>query len=122
MQASAYFLPAQHQTFIDYAKRVGLEASQLLRLLILHELSRLRVSSRFRAGKLGTPRRQHRGDGVQKIKVTARLIDPAHSIAYRRYVAVLGLGSTEAATLIAHEELRQRWLEKIVRGRLGSSQ
>ena len=115
MQASAYFLPALHESFVRYAKRVGLEASQLLRLLILRELSRLGVSTRFRAGKLRVPPRQQRGEGVQKIKVTARLIQPGDVRAFRRYLAKFDLGSTKAATLIALDELDRKWLVKVVR-------
>ena len=46
---------------------------------------------------------------------------PADVSAFRRYVDNLGLGSTEAATLIAHDELCLRWLERRVRGSLRSS-
>jgi hypothetical protein len=120
MQANAYFLPAERAAFIEYARTVGLDASQLLQLLILREVSCGSVFDRYCAGKVGASKRQPRGASTPKVKVTARL-SAGDNRAFRTHIAKVGLGPTQAANLIANAELGDRRLERYVRGTRGRS-
>lgn len=116
MQAHAYFLPEIRAQFLAYAKRVGLDGAQLLRLLILRELTGRRLLDEQKAGKLEPPKQQRRSS--ERPKVTARLKDNADIAAFRSYIHSLGIGSNRVTSHIAHCELRDRVLERLVRGRV----
>src|ERR1051326_619783 len=100
--------PEIRDRFKRYARKLGLDASELARLLILREMRVRRLrrerppSHRRRAAyKRGTDR-----------KLTAHFHLAESVIEFARYAHAAGLSRAAAARLIAEQELREKWLAR----------
>ena len=108
-QITTRLSPAIRDRFERYAAKLGLDASELARLLILREI---RVRRLLRRAK-SPSRSRHaasRSAGDRKLTAHFHLLDNVDEFA--RYAHTRGFSRSAAAKLIAENELRERWLAR----------
>jgi hypothetical protein len=95
--------------FDRYAAEVGLDASELARLLITREmrLRRLLRPANCQSNAAGTPSRKY---GERKL--TAHFHMPSQVAKFGKYAHAQKLSRAAAAKLIVERELREKWLVK----------
>jgi hypothetical protein len=107
-QITARLSPVIRDRFGQYAAEVGLDASELARLLITREMCirRRRLTDRQsgRAGKL--PKK------YSERKLTAHFHGPEKVAEFDRFADAQHLSRAAAARLIVEREVHERWLAK----------
>jgi len=93
--------------FDRYAAEVGLDASELARLLIVKEMRARRPLSPAKSpsSAAGKPAKRHR-----ERKLTAHFHLAKTVAEFGRYARAQGLSNAGATRLIVERELRERWL------------
>jgi antitoxin component of RelBE/YafQ-DinJ toxin-antitoxin module len=107
-QITARLSPKIRDRFDRYAAKVGLDASELARLLILREMRvrRLLPVTKSRPSRRVAPKT----GGERKLTAHFHLADNVDEFA--RYASAEGFNRAAAARLIAEQELREKWLAK----------
>jgi antitoxin component of RelBE/YafQ-DinJ toxin-antitoxin module len=107
-QITTRLSPEIRDRFERYAAKLGLDASELARLLILREI---RVG-RLRRDKSRPSRRRaaHKRGSERKLTAHFHLADNVDEFA--RYAHARGFSRAAAARLIAEQELHERWLAR----------
>jgi hypothetical protein len=94
--------------FDRYAAEVGLDASELARLLITREMRVRRLLRRkYQSGTARTAFREH---GERKLTAHFHLLDEVAK--FGKYARAQDLSRAAAAKLIVEQELHERWLAK----------
>src|SRR5271157_1165308 len=106
-QINARLSPRIRDRFDDYAAKLGLDAAELARLLIVRELRvrRILMSSNPQAPSKASTATGHR-------KLTAHFHRAEQVAEFDRYANAHGLSRAAAAKLIFERELRETWLAK----------
>jgi hypothetical protein len=112
MQVNAYLEPHAKTAFDEYAAAMGLDTSELAKLLIVRELRAKRLARLVEKGRLEPPSRKRRGQGEAKGKVTAHIQNKAYYRTFNEYASKCGLSRSGAATLVMKHELVERWLDQ----------
>jgi hypothetical protein len=106
-QITARLSPDIRDRFDRYAAEVGLDASELARLLITREM-RVRQLLRLTKGRaVGTSAKKY---GERKL--TAHFHLPEEVAEFDRYARAQGFSRAAAARLIVERELHAKWLVK----------
>jgi hypothetical protein len=108
--------PATKAEFDSYAAGLGLMASELAKLLIVRERVRRRLADVFAAGELPTRERRAGGRDDPLPTVTAHLSLLEEVKSFDAYAHQFGLNRTTAGAWLLETELRERWLERAIRG------
>lgn len=95
--------------FDRYAAAVGLDASELARLLIVREMS---VQGRSRQAQLQPGPARGASKAYLERKLTAHFHLRKQIVQFDRYADAQGLSRAAAARLIVERELRENWLAK----------
>jgi uncharacterized protein len=111
-QITTRLSPGIRSRFERYAAKLGLDASELARLLILREI---RVRRLRRNHPLHPGRRVARKGGVER-KLTAHFHLADNVNEFGRYANAKGFSRAAAARLIAERELDEKWLAKALVG------
>jgi hypothetical protein len=108
-QITARLSPVIRDRFSQYAAEVGLDASELARLLFTREMRirRRRRLAKRPSGPAGRSPKKY-GEG----KLTAHFHWPESVAEFDRYADALGLNRAAAARLIVERELHEKWLVK----------
>lgn len=108
-QITARLSPVIRDRFDQYAVEVGLDASELARLLFTREM-RIRRRRRLANRPPGPAGRSPKRYGERKL--TAHFHWPETVAEFDRYANAQGLNRAAAARLIIERELHEKWLEK----------
>jgi hypothetical protein len=104
-QISARLSSENRARFEEYADKVGLDAAELARLLIVRETRARRASS------LLVPNPVTSATGVEsRRKLTAHFHDPKDVAKFDKHAASHGLSRAAAAKLVFERELTEMWL------------
>jgi hypothetical protein len=108
-QITARLSPNIRDRFDRYAAKVGLDASELARLLILREM---RVRRLLRRAEFHSPSRRAgpKSSGGRKLTAHFHLADNVDE--FTKYAQASGFSRAAAAKLIAEEELHEKWLAR----------
>jgi hypothetical protein len=106
-QINARLSPESRQRFADYASKLGLDAAELARLLIVRELHTKRILSSKAPNKVA-PQQAKR----QLKKLTAHFHQIEQIAQFDRYAGANGLSRAAAAKLIFEHELYEEWLAR----------
>jgi hypothetical protein len=108
-QITARLSPVIRDRFDRYAAEVGLDASELARLLFTRELC-IRRGHRLATRQSGPTRKPPKKYGERKL--TAHFHRPEKVAEFDRYANAQGLSRAAAAKLVVERELREKWLAK----------
>lgn len=108
-QITARLAPDAKQAFDAYAAGVGLDSSELAKLLILREQKLKRLQTKQ---SQAAPERQQRGSAQKLPKVTAHLSSHDEVVAFDKHARTSGFTRARAAAFLLTWELQERWLEK----------
>lgn len=102
--------------FERYAEKLGLDASALIRLLIVRERHQRRIA---KLARKGTSSRSRRAAGSRESlpKVTAHFSSAAEVAEFDDYAKECGLNRNGAGAWLVQTELSERWLEKAIRAK-----
>lgn len=101
------------RAFHAYAARVGLDASELAKLLIHRERYRRRLQQLAVDDAKPAERLRRRG-GAQKASVTAHVSRPDQVSEFDAYAKMCGLSRDRAGAYLLEAELEERWLERAI--------
>lgn len=105
---------AMKAEFETYAEQMSLDASELVKLLIVRERKLQRLSALTAAGGGPLRTRQPRGSAVILPTITAHLSDVGQVAEFDKYANSCGLNRNSAAAWLLETELQERWLEKAI--------
>lgn len=108
--------PTTKERFEAYAERLGLDASELAKLLIMRERYRQRLASLAGKGRLPAKARRPAGDGERLPTVTAHLSSLEQVKTFDVYAHQCGLNRSTAGAHLLEAELDERWLERSLKG------
>jgi len=111
-QISVWLLPETKKAFGKYAEEVGVDDSELAKLLILRESKLKRLATLKREGNIPVRKRQLRGTAEQLEKITAHLSSASQVQQFDAYAGSCGLVRSTAGALLLEIELSEKWLEK----------
>jgi hypothetical protein len=111
-QVTIRLLPAIKTAFVKYAAGLGLDASELAKLLIVREAKQRRLAAMKRVGNVPIRKRQPRGSAVAMMTVTAHFSDVCQVEVFDAYAERCGLARGTAGAWILEEELKERWLQR----------
>jgi len=113
-QITARLSPGIRDRFDDYATKVGLDASELARLLILREIhvGRLSRFAKSHPGRAGTPPK-----GKKERKLTAHFHQRLRRqvAQFSKRVRAARLSREAAVRILAEQELVEKWLAKALK-------
>jgi hypothetical protein len=109
-QITIRLAPAVKAEFEGYAERLGLDASELAKLLIVRERNLRRLAA---LSSNETPRRRRRlpGSGGPLPTITAHLSTRAQVDDFDTYAKSCGLNRSGAGAWLLEKELQEMWLE-----------
>jgi hypothetical protein len=107
-------LPAEAKLeFRRYAEALGLDASELAKLLIVRERYQKQLLRLVRADKVAE--RSRRGSSGRLETITAHLSSLEDVESFDAYAEKCGLSRSSAAAHILEAEIREHWLEKAIK-------
>ena len=107
-QITTRLSPELRRDFEDYAAGLGLDASELARLLIIRELKRRRILKNLKYRHLSLL------DGSNRIKLTAHFHGSEPIKKFDQHAKTAGLSRASAARVLYARELEERWLVKAI--------
>jgi hypothetical protein len=116
-QITARIQPEIKKQFEQYAESLGLDASELAKLLIVRERHQRRLAKLKEAGKVVQRSRRAYGDGSRLPTITAHLSSVKDVKEFDTYVAKHGFSRSAAGAYLFEAEVRERWLEKAMLSR-----
>jgi hypothetical protein len=108
-QITARLSPIIRYRFGRYATELGLDASELARLLITREM---RVGRVLRRGNRHSARHGVSSAKLDGSKLTAHFHRTEKVAAFDRYARAQGFGRAAAVRVIVERELHEKWLAK----------
>lgn len=113
-QVVARLHPTAKTKFDGYATRLGLDSSELAKLLIIREQHQRQLLRRFRGGGLIKAARRAKVQGVRLPTITAHFSSEDYVTQFDLYVSSFGMGRGAAAAILFEAEIEERWLEKAI--------
>jgi antitoxin component of RelBE/YafQ-DinJ toxin-antitoxin module len=108
-QITARLSPDIRHRFEQYAAELGLDASELARLLITREMRIRRV---LQLSKCQSDANRRPAKKLGERKLTAHFHLPEKVAEFDRHARAFNLSRAAAARLIVERELREKWLAK----------
>jgi hypothetical protein len=109
--------PPTKSNFEDYAGRLGLDTSELAKLLIVRERILQRLSAQTSAHDLPKRVRQVYGSGARLPTVTAHMSTREQVEEFDAYAKSCGLNRNRAGVWLLETELQEKWLERALSSR-----
>ena len=104
--------PETKAAFETYAAGLGLDASELAKLLIVRERTLRRLAVLQREGEVPKRKRQTRGRAIDLPKITAHVSSLVQVKEFDDYAKKCELNRNSAGVWLLEKELSERWLEK----------
>ena len=117
-QITARLRPEVKKQFEQYAEALGLDASELAKLLIVRERHQKRLAKLKDATKADLKLRRPIGDGERLPTITAHLSSVKEVEEFDAYVTKCGFSRSAAGSYLFEAEVRERWLERAMLIRL----
>lgn len=111
-QVTVRLNPEEKALFDLYAQSVGLDGSELFKLLIIREEKLQRLRALKAKDQIPAFPRQSRGTGLMKPTVTAHFSNPETASRFSKYATSCGLIKQTAGAWLLSQELNERWLER----------
>ena len=99
--------------FDEYASSLGLDASELARLLVVRESRQKRLFKLVSTGQ--APAKPQRQSGARKLTVTAHMPSVADVTKFDRYAHSCQSNRNGVGAWLLEAELKERWLENAIR-------
>jgi hypothetical protein len=108
--------PEAKTGFQNYARSLGMRASELAKLLIVREQRLCRLAKQARSGSEIDRDKRGRNETVGKRwpTVTAHLSDLNQLRKFDEYAKGCGLNRSSAGAWLCEKELQERWLDKAI--------
>ena len=116
-QITARLQPEIKKQFEQYAESLGLDASELAKLLIVRERHQMRIAKLKEAGKVSQRPRRPSGESKRLPTITAHLSSLKDVEEFDAYVIKYGFSRSSAGAYLFEFEVRERWLEKAMLSR-----
>jgi hypothetical protein len=111
-QITVRLKPDTKAAFEAYSERVGMDTSELAKLLIVRERKLGRLAALKAEGRSPVRRRQARGAAIALPTVTAHLSSVEQVAEFDKYARLCGLNRNSAAAWLLEAEVQECWLER----------
>lgn len=111
-QVTVRLPPETKAVFEHYCEQLGLDASELAKLLIIRERKLRRLLALKTSGRCPKRQRQLRGEAIALPTVTAHLSSVEQVAEFDSYARCCGLNRDNAGAWLLETELSERWLER----------
>jgi hypothetical protein len=111
-QISVRLAATTKDAFLAYSNRLGLDHSEVAKLLVIRERRLRRLAALRAKGKAPVRARQPRGKGISMPHVTVYLRSLQFTVQFTAYAASCGLKRTDALAWLLQTELTERWLTR----------
>lgn len=115
-QINIRLLPKLKEQFEEYAARVGISSSELVKLLILREGNLRRLLKLRNQKNVPKHERQQRGFAQELEKITAHLPSLAAVRKFDAYAKRCNLSRNQAGVWLLQTELHEKWLDAALKG------
>jgi hypothetical protein len=114
-QVTVRLSPVAKVEFDAYSARLGLDASELAKLLIVRERNLQRLASLKQANEEPARQRRQPGTGTRLPTITAHLSTLEQVDEFDAYAKRCGLNRSGAGAWLLERELQEKWLENALR-------